>query len=64
MTTETMSGLRSRRYFFGRPPEVGGAGFVRAVFLRSLRKSLRLGTGISLPCRVFWVGGFFSSLMV
>jgi hypothetical protein len=63
MTTETMSALSSRRYFFGRPPLVEGMGLVRAVFLRSRVKSLRLGTGISVPRRVFCVGGFFS-LMV
>ena len=58
--TETMSGLSSSRYFFGRPPVVEGAGFVRAVLLRSLRDSLRLGTGISVPFRVFC---FFSLML-
>ncbi len=50
-----MIDLSSRRYFFGRPPVVERMGFVRAVFLRSFRKSLRLGAGIAVPFRVFCV---------
>jgi hypothetical protein len=41
-------------YFFGRLVDLSGA----AAFFKFLRKSLRLGIGISSPCGVTWVFGF------
>ncbi len=59
ITTETMIDLSSRRYFFG----LLGAersGFRPASFRRFLRKSPRLGIGISSPCGVVC---FFSVML-